>query len=265
LSTAGDPIFILCTARSGSTLLRYILDTHPAIFAPAEMHLGRLCHVLQRVFLGVAGPHALDAAADIRQHVDAIMDDHTLRHHKRVWCEKSVRTVDYLELVYRVYPEARYICLYRGCLDVVRSSLDVTEYGFAGYGFEDYIRGSVGNTVDALVDYWHDKVSLIRRFELAHPAQAYSVRYEALVLDTDCTLRALFEFLQLRWTSDLTSAVFSTPHVAGPGDDKILHATSIEPRVGRGLSIPIARISEDRRRKMNTLMGELGYPGVERP
>jgi hypothetical protein len=258
-----DPIFILCTARSGSTLLRYILDTHPAVFAPAEMHLGRLCDVLQRAFLGVGGPNAPDVPADIRRHVDAIMDDHTRRHHKRVWCEKSVRTVDYLDLVYRLYPEARYICLYRGCLDVVRSSLDVTEYGFGGYGFEDYIRQSVVNIVDGLIDYWHDKVSAIRRFELAHPGQAHAITYEALVLDTEPTLRALFEFLQLRWTPDLTSAVFSTSHVLGHGDAKILHATAIEPRVGRGTLIPIARISGDRMRKMKALMGELGYPALE--
>ena len=122
----------------------------------------------------------------------------------------------------------------------------------------------VGNIVDGLVDYWHDKVSVIRRFELAHPAQAYGVTYEALVLDTERTLRTLFEFLQLRWTPDLTAAVFSTSHVLGPGDGKILHATSIEPRVGRGTLIPIARISEDRMRKMNILMGELGYPATER-
>jgi len=256
------PIFILCTARSGSTLLRYILDTHPDVFAPAEMHLGRLCHVLERVFLGIAGPDAPGVAADIRRHVDAIMDNHTRRHNKQVWCEKSVRTVDYLEIVHRLYPEARYICLYRSCLDVVRSSLEVSAYGFDGYGFDEYVRASVGNTVDALIDYWHDKVSVIRNFELAHPAQSVAVTYEALVLDTERTVSALFDFLQLRWTPELTAAIFSTPHVRGPGDGKILHDTAIAPRVGGGASIPLARISADRLRTMNDLMRELGYPAV---
>lgn len=260
---SGAPIFILCTARSGSTLLRYVLDTHPEIFAPAEMHLGRLCHALQRAFLGLTGQDTL-AGADIRRHVDAIMADHTARHGKRVWCEKSVRTVEYLDLVHRLYPEARYICLYRGCLDVVRSSLDATEYGFAGYGFEEYVRASLGNTVDGLIDYWHDAVSVIRNFERAHPAQTQAVTYEALVLDTEPTLRGLFEFLHLPWTPALTAAVFATPHVSGPGDGKIVHSTAIEPRVGKGASIPISRISDDRLRKMNDLLRELGYPAVLR-
>lgn len=260
---SGAPIFILCTARSGSTLLRYVLDTHPEVFAPAEMHLGRLCHVLQRAFVGLMGRDTL-ATDDIRRQIDALMSEHTARHGKRVWCEKSVRTVEYLDLVHRLYPEARYVCLYRGCLDVVRSSLDVAEYGFGGYGFEEYVRANVGNTVDALINYWHDAVSVIRTFERAHPAQTHAVTYEALVLDTEPTLRGLFEFLQLQWTPELTSAIFSTPHVPGPGDGKILHATAIEPRVGKGASIPLARISDDRLRKMNVLLRELGYPVVQR-
>ena len=37
------PILVLCNARSGSTLLRYLLDTHPDIAAPPETPLGALC------------------------------------------------------------------------------------------------------------------------------------------------------------------------------------------------------------------------------
>ena len=33
------PIFVLCYARSGSTLMRYVLDTHPQIVCPPELHL----------------------------------------------------------------------------------------------------------------------------------------------------------------------------------------------------------------------------------
>ena len=36
-------IFILSLPRSGSTLLRMILDTHPEICCPGELSLGQLC------------------------------------------------------------------------------------------------------------------------------------------------------------------------------------------------------------------------------
>lgn len=34
-----EPIFILCSARSGSTLLRRVLDAHPAIASPPEVNI----------------------------------------------------------------------------------------------------------------------------------------------------------------------------------------------------------------------------------
>jgi len=33
------PVFILCTLRSGSTLLRVLLNSHSQIHAPHELHL----------------------------------------------------------------------------------------------------------------------------------------------------------------------------------------------------------------------------------
>ena len=38
--------FVLCSARSGSSLLRYILDTHPDIAIPGELKTGKFCKSL---------------------------------------------------------------------------------------------------------------------------------------------------------------------------------------------------------------------------
>ena len=46
-----DPIFILTSARSGSTLLRRIIDAHPAVYSPAETNIAQ---VFQTVYLAVA-------------------------------------------------------------------------------------------------------------------------------------------------------------------------------------------------------------------
>jgi Sulfotransferase family len=34
-----DPVFVLCMSRSGSTLLRLILDTHPDLACPPETNI----------------------------------------------------------------------------------------------------------------------------------------------------------------------------------------------------------------------------------
>src|ERR1700730_4284019 len=43
------PLFVLCGPRRGSTLLRYILDTHSQIASPGEIELGALCAHLEEV------------------------------------------------------------------------------------------------------------------------------------------------------------------------------------------------------------------------
>jgi hypothetical protein len=41
-----DPVFVLCAGRSGSTLMRFLLDSHPVFACPAETKLPWLCGLL---------------------------------------------------------------------------------------------------------------------------------------------------------------------------------------------------------------------------
>ena len=43
-----DPVFILTGSRSGSTLLRFILDTHPEFACPPETMITAACVALLR-------------------------------------------------------------------------------------------------------------------------------------------------------------------------------------------------------------------------
>ena len=45
-----DPVFILCNGRSGSTLLRFVLDAHPELACPPETNLPGLCVQLAAVW-----------------------------------------------------------------------------------------------------------------------------------------------------------------------------------------------------------------------
>ena len=44
--TADDPVFVLCAGRSGSTLLRFLLDAHPDLACPPETRLPWLARQL---------------------------------------------------------------------------------------------------------------------------------------------------------------------------------------------------------------------------
>jgi protein-tyrosine sulfotransferase len=63
------PIFILSDFRSGSTLLRYVVDAHPRLCCPAELRLAYLCQrALQVASLLTTG----DDVESLRGGSDAI-------------------------------------------------------------------------------------------------------------------------------------------------------------------------------------------------
>jgi hypothetical protein len=50
-----DPVFALCNGRSGSTLLRFLLDAHPDLACPPETSLPALCAQLATVWSLIEG------------------------------------------------------------------------------------------------------------------------------------------------------------------------------------------------------------------
>ena len=49
------PVFVLCGARSGSTLLRFVLDAHPELTCPPETNLPSLCAQVATVWSLIEG------------------------------------------------------------------------------------------------------------------------------------------------------------------------------------------------------------------
>src|ERR1700678_1145076 len=60
-----DPVFVLCNGRSGSTLLRFLLDGHPELACPPETNLPGLCVQLATVWSLIEGaPLAANRGAE---------------------------------------------------------------------------------------------------------------------------------------------------------------------------------------------------------
>lgn len=267
------PVFILSCARSGSTLLRYVVDTHPEVCCPVELNLGALCAHL-RVAVGGTLGEALDDDADerekeqavlaeVRQIVSGLMGSYATARHRRLWCEKSPSNVRYRELLHEVFPDARFICLYRNCMDVVYSLIEFSRLSF----FDDlfhYVQKNPRNLIEAMIDYWVGQTTRLLAFERQNSAKCLRVKYETLVLYPRQTLESLTAFLRVDEDPGLLDKIFSMPHhLDGGGDRKIrvtdkIHKSSI----GRGSSVPLKHISDDTRRTMNRLLSELEYPPV---
>jgi hypothetical protein len=272
-----DPVFVLCNGRSGSTLLRFVLDAHPDLACPPETNLPQLCVQLATVWSLIEGaplsanrgdepPEIPEAAiTGVRETMDRMVGSYLARRGKKRYCDKSLGTARYATLLRRVYPQARFICLYRHPMDVIASGAEACPWGLNGYGFEPYIAATPGNAVMALASFWTDNVQTTLAVEERFQDACLRVRYEDLVADPEATATAVFGFLGVPAAPGITEACFSAERERfGPADNKIWYTSQIsDDSVGRGWSVPTAMIAPQLLGVMNELAGRLGYLAID--
>jgi protein-tyrosine sulfotransferase len=260
------PIFILSCARTGSTLLRFLLDTHPQVYAPPELHLGRLASDLYLTLAGLRGrdigsiarKEDPDLLQEVAAHLEGLVDAAARRRGKQTWCEKSPANLEHRELLARLFPRARFICLHRCHADVVASCLESSRYGFLPV-LAEYVARSPRDVLQALTSYWADGAAALLDFERRHRDRTWRLRYEDLVGEPEVTLEALFGFLGLPWSPGLLGAAFTTAHDPGIGDRHIRFSGKLlRDRVGAGRDIPFA-LGPDLEARVGALAAELGY------
>jgi len=265
------PLFVLSTERSGSTLTRILLDTHSQICSPGELALGRLSMNLYNIIkrtrgevLGLAEGKPLDdfCFKETRRIIDDIMNGYANAKGKPIWCEKAPHNVMYLEELILTFPDARFICLYRNCLDVVNSCLDGSRIGFMDE-LTEYVVKSPGNLVSAMIDSWVDKTKRIFQFETRFPSKCHRIKYEDLAINPQHTLQPLFRFLGLAWEPEIITKAFQVRHDSGGGDPKVLFTRKVNSaNIGKGSTIPYPSLEPDRLEAMNALLRRLDYPQV---
>jgi protein-tyrosine sulfotransferase len=275
------PVIVLTMARSGSTLLRFIMDSHPELGCPPETSLGSACFALARMWdlLEPAPEVARDdfrprqvparvsgAAADsIRSVLGDVYGRYLARRGKRRWCDKSLDNIGVADLLADLYPDAQFVCLYRHCLDVIVSAVEACPWGLGGYGFDQYLAASMGNSVAAVTMCWLERTRPIIQFQEKHPDRCHGIRYEDLVTDPEQVAGALFDFLGVQQVPGITAACLATEHdIRGPGDHKIWFTTSISrDSLGQGIRVPLAALPPDLLIQVNQTLAQLDYRLVD--
>jgi hypothetical protein len=272
-----DPVFVLCAARTGSTLLRFLLDAHPDLACPPETDLPLLCSQLAKTWSLLAGtplqtgrtgePAVLPGplSASIRATLGQMIGQHLARRGKRRLCDKSMSTAKHASLLLQVFPEAKFICLYRHPMDMIASGIEACPWGLRGFGFDSYAASAPGSDILALARYWAEHTKEIRAVEELYPQACHRVRYEDLVQDPEAVADCVFRFLGVPPSPGISARCFSPERERlGPGDYKIWRTSRISPdSVGRGWSLPVDQIEPPVRARINELACELGYVQVD--
>jgi sulfotransferase family protein len=208
--------FVVGIARSGTTLLRLMLDAHPQLTIPPETHfLPRLFTQFDRwVKEGVEGVELRKRAIELivshprwgdidldpervrdrmAQHDPLTAGDaarsfyeaYAAQEGKPHWGDKSPPYTWKAKRIQRALPEAHFIHLIRDGRDVALSLSEVS------WGPGD---------VRAAASKWVDELGRARhRARRLRPGTYMELRYEDLVADPEPLLRRIVEFVHLPW------------------------------------------------------------------
>lgn len=248
-------IVILGTPRSGTTLLRRLLDAHPNIACPPETYVlsGAARFLHEETFaqglkigtlfgLGYAGFEEDDVLARLRRFAFGFFEDHAAGIGKARWAEKTAFDAFHVPGIRRLCSgHVKFVCLHRHGLDVSASIAELVE---KTGGFVEELHRYVTRYPQPLEAYaraWVDTAGAIEDLARAEGEAALSIRYERLVEDPEIVLRQVLEFVEEPWDEGIVErALGSTDHV-GFGDWKTYARAKVDTRsVARWRSLPAA-------------------------
>ncbi|PZG51000.1 sulfotransferase family protein [Spongiactinospora gelatinilytica] len=215
------PVFVLSPVRSGSTLLRVILNAHTRIHAPHELHVRRLT-----VGFGTSlAEKAMDALGHNQADLEHLLWDRLLhrelvRSGKSVIVDKTPANAFAYKRLRTCWPGARFIFLLRHPVSIA------TSWHEAAPDRRDMDAASA------------DALRYMKAVQRARTAlTGLTVRYEDLTEDPARETRRICEFLDVEWEAGMLEYGGETRFVKGLGDwkDKI-RSGAVQP--GRELPRP---------------------------
>jgi hypothetical protein len=233
----GAPSFIFSSVRSGSTLLRMILNSHSKIYAPHELHLSSI----KVDFEIPAAEKAVQALGLTDRDLTDMLWDRMLttalrRSGKEILVEKTPNSVLMWNRVAECWPDGRYIYLLRHPAAII-----------------DSWRRARAKQSEA------DAIASVTRYlralnEARHALPGHTVRYEDLTTEPETEARRLCNFLQVEYEPQMIryGEQDHGPMVAGLGDWKDKIKTG---EVQAARPVPSFRLTDE----LQELAADLGY------
>jgi hypothetical protein len=221
---SSEPIFIIANPRSGSTLLRLMLTSHPNICVPPECGwiVGKYdkygsCNgdidygsfvedffhtstkkvetwdILPKELMGALMEKSPNTYQELVNTVYQLYID---KHQpgKKVWGDKNNFYVHHIDELLEMFPKAKYIFLSRDGRDVAVSYMDMSQYT------QKYAPRVTSDPVVAFGEWANVQSTIDRKLQ---GKDFVSVKYEELVQDPETVLAALCRSIGQVYSSDM--------------------------------------------------------------
>jgi LPS sulfotransferase NodH len=236
-----EGLIVLGLHRSGTTLLRRLLDAHPTIACPSETYvfsgLGRMMREVRFVdaTLGVvsglayAGIPTEETIARLRELAFDLHRRVAKQQNKAVWASKSTSDTFYVDEIEALCGDAsRFLVITRHGGDVVCSVQELTAKQEA-YLPEvwEYVR-SCPYPLEAFAQMWCDVTARLDAFAAAHPDNCLAIRYEDLAADPKTVMAKVFGFVGVDFDPALLETALGRRENIGPGDFKAYQRKDVD-------------------------------------
>jgi len=257
------PCFLIGVYRSGTTLLRFVLDSHSNIAVPPETNfMYGLADIWRsewaRKGLAGAGVDEEGMRKRLKAFAGGVLDNYARAKEKGRWIDKTPAYIDILDFLDYLYGgDCKYIMLYRHGLDVASSLAGSYGKNVLGGPAKIYADEMTGSPRIIFARYWAEQCEKMLRFAEAHPGQCHRIHYEWFASDPHKHLPPLFEFLDEPWESDVLK-FNEKQHDFGLQDSHIMATRTFSPRTGRYKSWSKEDLTEAMHFASATI-GKLGY------
>lgn len=199
--------------KSGTTWVQLLLDAHPEISCGGEAHFfDMLAPAMQQAFLryrhqlddnnklfhelpGFALPEQPHAFAALRGAVVTALLEQARGQEPRALGERTPANVEHMDLIWEIFPQARFIHVMRDPRDVAVSlwhhGKRIQEGGFA----KQY--GTIDKLAVHLCKSWASWMQRCEKLSAERPGQYLEVRYEDLLASGPVALSRMLEFLSI--------------------------------------------------------------------
>ncbi len=276
------PFFIVGAGRSGTTLLRRILQAGGEVHIPPETYIlddvvrfyMRNCHmpwpyVVHHILMlfefhpefGVfkvsLRPLVLELvkAPKEKRSLAYILDQFYRFHGKESkqvfekWGDKTPGNAFFMNEIYTVFPKARYIHMLRDGVDVVHS----------------HIKNGLLQDYKVAAEKWKNAVSCAQDFERKHPELCLLLRYEDFVREPEKSVRSVCEFIGISYKKEMLS---SMDHIGTMNDLNVYahYKKTLQPISQDNIGIGRKEMNEEQKKIIQDIIGdklkELNYAPV---